>query len=65
MTAEEMQEHNQIMVEVNPYAEEMKLKFIVGTEPLSNFDAYVEKLYSLGFKRVKEIEQARYDRLNK
>lgn len=65
MTAEEMQEHNRIMVEVNPYAEEMKLKFIVGAEPLSNFDAYVEKLYSLGFKRVKEIEQARYDRLNK
>lgn len=65
MLPDEMTEYNRIMVDLVPYAEEMMLKFIVGTESLFNFDAYIQKLYSLGFKRVNEIEQARYDRLNK
>jgi putative aldouronate transport system substrate-binding protein len=65
LTVDEMGEFNRIMVDLSPYAEEMKLKFVTGAESLANFDAYIQKLYSMGFGRAKAIQQARYDRLNK
>lgn len=62
LTTEEREEVNEIIADVSPYVAEMMLKFIIGAEPLSNFDAYVEKLKEMNFPRAKEIYQAAYDR---
>jgi putative aldouronate transport system substrate-binding protein len=51
------------MVDVSAYANEMKLKFIVGAEPLSNYESYIQRLNSMKFQRAKAIQQAGYDRL--
>ena len=57
-------EYNGIMSEVNTYRDQMVLKFILGVEPLENFDAYVETLKSLGIDRVIEIQQIALDMYN-
>jgi putative aldouronate transport system substrate-binding protein len=64
-TPAEIEEYTSIMVDVGAYANEMKLKFIVGAEPLSNFNAYINRLNALKFQRAKAIQQAGYDRLMK
>lgn len=61
-TTEESNEISAILNTVGTYIQEMSLKFMVGEEPLSNFDAYVENLKSIGLDRLLEIQQAAYDR---
>jgi putative aldouronate transport system substrate-binding protein len=61
----ELEEVTEIMVDVTAYADEMKLKFITGVEPLSNYNAYIQRLNSMNFQRAKQIYQAAYDRLMK
>jgi putative aldouronate transport system substrate-binding protein len=65
LTPVELEEYTELMNDINAYAQEMKLKFVVGAEPLSNFDAYIQKLNSFKFQRAKAIQQAAYDRLMK
>ena len=65
LTLEESMEYNAIMTDVNTYASEMFAKFIIGTEPIDNFDNYVEKLKSLKVDRAMELQQAAYDRFLK
>jgi len=65
LTPEELREYNTIISDINVYAGEMRLRFILGAEPLSKFDDYVAKLYAMKFRRAKEIYQAAYDRLMK
>ncbi len=62
MTAEETEEYNQIMGDINTYVSEYKLKFILGTESLDNFDTFRENLKSMNIERAIEIQQAMYDR---
>ena len=50
--------------EINTYANEMRLKFIMGEVSLDEFDAYVANIYSMGLEQVLEIEQAALDRYN-
>jgi putative aldouronate transport system substrate-binding protein len=63
MTEKETDEYTRIMVDIDAYAVEMKLKFIIGAEPLSRFDDYIKRLNDMKFQRAKEIIQAAYDRL--
>ncbi|MCS7462828.1 extracellular solute-binding protein [Paenibacillus doosanensis] len=66
LTAEENDKRSKIMTEVNTYSDEMVLKFILGAEPLGNFDNYVNQLKKLGIDEAVNISQAAYDRyLNK
>jgi putative aldouronate transport system substrate-binding protein len=65
LTPNELEEVTAIMVDVSAYADEMKLKFIIGAEPISNFGSYTQRLNSLKFQRAKQIYQAAYDRLMK
>lgn len=51
----------EIMRNVETYVNEMVLKFIVGTEPLESFDAYVEFINAQGLPEVLEIMQRGYE----
>ena len=63
LTTEENSEFAEIMSEIDTYVSEMKLRFIMGTEPLENFDDFREKIKSMNIERAIEIQQAAYDRL--
>lgn len=54
-------ERGKIMTNLNTYADEMILRFIMGAEPLSNFDKYMDKIKGYGIDRAKEITQRAYD----
>ena len=53
---------NSIYTEIQTYKDEMINKFIMGKEPLDNFDNFVETLNSMGIEEVLAVEQAAYDR---
>ncbi len=62
MTEQEVTEYNSIMTDIQTYVDECKLKFILGTEPLENFPAFVENIKNMNIARAIEIRQAEYDR---
>lgn len=47
--------------EANAYAQPMILKFIMGKEPLSDFDAYAQKALSAGYRDAREHMQRAYN----
>jgi putative aldouronate transport system substrate-binding protein len=57
-TSDESREFGRIMSEVTTYADEMMIKFILGTEPLSNWDSYVNTIKKMGIDRAIEIQNA-------
>jgi putative aldouronate transport system substrate-binding protein len=64
-TPEESREYAAIMTEIGTYAEEMLTKFVIGTESLSRWDAYVDTINRLGLPRALEIQNnalGRYSR---
>ncbi|NOU73065.1 extracellular solute-binding protein [Paenibacillus sp. LMG 31458] len=62
LTAEENKRFSSIMNDVNTYAGEMGLKFIMGNEPLDNFDKFVDTLKKFGIDEAVKIQQAALDR---
>ena len=63
-TQDEASELAQINTEIDTYAAEMELKFMIGTEPLSNFDSYVATLRRMGVDRGIAIQTAMLRRYN-
>ena len=59
---DEQDEYTAIMGNVNTLASEMMIKFIMGIEPMDNFDKYISDLKRYNIERVIEILQAAYDR---
>lgn len=59
---EESQTYASIMNEIQTYVDEMFLKFIMGEEPIENFDKYVEQIKKMGIDEAIQIQQAAYDR---
>ncbi|GBG11229.1 ABC transporter substrate-binding protein [Paenibacillus agaridevorans] len=64
VSEEEQGEMAKIMNEVTTYENEMMLKFIMGTEPISNFDKYIEQLKKLGVEQAISMQQAALERYN-
>ncbi|MDR1373514.1 MAG: extracellular solute-binding protein [Treponema sp.] len=64
-TLEESREFAAIMNDVNVYANEMILKFILGLESLSKWDDYVSIINNMGLPRALEIQNNALDRYNK
>ena len=64
LTPEEASEYGSTMNEINTYRYEMLVKFLLGTEPIENYDKFVQTMNDLGMQRVLEIKQAAYDRYN-
>lgn len=52
-----------VLPDFNSYVEEMQIKFLTGTEPLGNFDSYVETLNKIGLDKLLAVYQAQYDRV--
>ncbi|MDI6618399.1 MAG: extracellular solute-binding protein [Clostridiales bacterium] len=63
--SKESQEIVGIEAPLNAYANENIIKFIMGTEPLSDFDKFQAQLKKLNIDRAIEIRQASVDRYNK
>jgi putative aldouronate transport system substrate-binding protein len=50
---------------IDTYSQEMIIKFIIGTEPLSRYDAFLSTLDKLGVKEVLRAKQDAYNRYQK
>ncbi len=61
-TLEENQEFSAIQNALDTYAAEMYYNFILGTEPIENFDSYIQTLEELSLSRALEIRNAQLDR---
>lgn len=64
-TKDESSKYASIMADINTYKDEMFHKFVMGAEPLDNFDAYVQTLKSMGIEEALKIQQAALERYNK
>ncbi|WP_284644539.1 extracellular solute-binding protein [Paenibacillus silviterrae] len=64
-TDSESKELAKLTTAIKSYKEEMQLKFIMGKEPMENYDKFVAQLNQLGLPKVIEIYQAALDRYNK
>lgn len=62
MTADELEDYNTIFSDIDTYMDESISKFVVGDTSLDEFDAFVEKLKTMGIEDCIELEQAAYDR---
>jgi putative aldouronate transport system substrate-binding protein len=51
--------------DINTYVNDMILKFIIGKEPIENFDKFAEHIKQLNVDKVLEINQAALARYNK
>ena len=51
-----------VLSEIQTYADEMTLKFITGSEPLSRWDAYVQQINNMGLAELLRSEQTAFDR---
>ncbi|MFC4778700.1 ABC transporter substrate-binding protein [Paenibacillus sp. GCM10023252] len=61
---EESQKLSSIMNDVTTYRDEMVIKFVMGAEPLDNYDRFVEQLKSMGIEEAVGIYQKALDRYN-
>lgn len=62
LTEEETEIRTEVMTNVDTYVNEMVLKFIIGTESLDNWDAYVATVEGMGIAKAIDAVQAAYDR---
>lgn len=53
------------MNDVNTFKDEMFNKFIMGAEPLDNFDKYVKTIEGMGIQDAIKIQQVALERYNK
>lgn len=63
-TTEESQRYAQLMADIDTYCEEMYLKFILGSESLDKFDAYVQHIKEMGIDEAIKIQQDAVGRYN-
>ncbi|MEK3722699.1 ABC transporter substrate-binding protein [Paenibacillus sp. FSL H8-0034] len=62
---EESTKYSSVMNDIRTYTDEMLNKFIMGAEPMDNYDNFVKKLKSLNIDEAIKIQQAALDRYNK
>jgi putative aldouronate transport system substrate-binding protein len=65
LTTREASDYARIMIDINTYVDEMKAKFILGTEPLSNLDKFQATIRSMGINVALATRQAALDRYYK
>jgi len=61
---EESARYASIMNDVKTYYDEMLNKFIMGVEPIDQFEAFVETIKGMGIEEAVAIQQAALDRYN-
>ena len=62
MTEAENNEYSTLYTDIKTLVDEMTVKFIMGREPLDNFDSFRDGLKTYGVERCAELWQAAYDR---
>ena len=62
LTLEQQNELSTVVENINTYTSEMMAKFIMGVEPIENFDAFREQLKTRGLDKYLEYQQQAYDR---
>lgn len=65
LTDAEASENANLMPDIITYVNEMTVKFIIGGEPLSKFEAFVKQIKDMKIDRALQIQQAALDRYNK
>ena len=63
-TVEEQAVLDRIEPDFNTFCDESIEKFIAGITPMSEFDAFVEKLNAIGLEELLAVKQAQFDRFN-
>jgi putative aldouronate transport system substrate-binding protein len=63
-TQEESSEFSRLMSEINTYVDEMTVKFIMGAEPLSRFNEFVQTQKRMGIDRALAIMRVQIGRYN-
>lgn len=64
-TTEESTKMADISTTISTRVREMSIKFIMGQEPISNFDKYVKELNDLGLKDMITVQKAAFSRYQK
>jgi len=64
-TPEEQDELTALQSDIHTYIEEMRVKFVTGDEPLSNWDNYVNTVKRMGFEDLMRIYESAYERWKK
>ncbi len=64
-TPDESGQLSKLMNEISTYQDEMTVKFIMGIEPINNFEKYVAQLKKLGIDQAIAIYQAAVERYNR
>lgn len=59
---EDISRYTELVNSVDTRANEITLKLIIGTEPMSNYDKLIEELRTRGAEEVVAMKQAAYDR---
>ncbi len=62
LNEEEGTEFNNLMSEINTYASENIIRFIIGELSMDEFDAFVNQMNEMGLPRCTELKQAALDR---
>jgi len=62
LTDEESSDSANILSDLNTYVDEMTVRFVMGLEPMSNYETFLSTIKSMGLDRVLEAQQAAYDR---
>jgi putative aldouronate transport system substrate-binding protein len=62
LTTEESAQYSAKFTDIQTYANESIVKFIAGEQPISEFDAFVDQVKSMGIDECVVIKQASYDR---
>ena len=63
LNAEEQKIKDTKYVEITTYADEMLSKFILGQEPLSNFDDFVQSVENMGIDELLAVYESAYNRI--
>lgn len=58
----EQDRYNSVATDLDTYAKGMILKFILGDEPMSNYQAFLDTCMDMGLQQMTDIYQGAYDR---
>jgi putative aldouronate transport system substrate-binding protein len=64
LTADEQSEYADILATAEAYRNEMVINFIIGAEPLENFDSFRSEMENMGINDALALQQAALDRFN-
>jgi len=64
LTSEEAEDYSSIYNNIQTYVNEMILRFITGTAPMSEWDAFVDEIYAMGIEDCIAYQQTALDRYN-